>query len=345
MNKQSLVFITRPLELIGAIEAREQFEIQNAILVINYDKVDVNTHQFLLKKYPNWREIIWLEIDNNYYAARWLKLLKKLRKNDYEFFLTRSFRTASYFVHNLNYEKMFLLDDGSATINIHKSLLERKNLNNRFHLFKGEENDPIRSKQKKRMLKLWLQGINVSNPVAYVNFFTFYDIKSNEHCSVVKNEFKWLNNFKTNNIKKLDDVVYFIGNNAIGEGVVNYYDYLETLVKVKSFYEGSIIYYLPHPNEAYGFCNFIEKYLGFNIKKNKVNLELSFLSEKELPSIVAGTVSTALTTLSYLYKDEFSIEFFNLNEEKIANRWKDQIKGMCAYQSERLIEQKLNYEL
>lgn len=343
MNKQSLVYITRPLELIGAIEAREQFEIQNAILVINYDKVDVNTHQFLLKKYPNWKEIIWLEIDNNYYAARWVKLLKKLRKNDYEFFLTRSFRTASYFVHNLNYEKMFLLDDGSATINIHKSLLERKNLNNRFHLFKGEENDPIRSKQKKRMLKLWLQGINVSNPVAYVNFFTFYDIKSNEHCSVVKNEFKWLNNFKTNNIKKLEDVVYFVGNNVINEGVLKYYDYLQTLIKVKAYYHNKILYYLPHPNEDEGFSKLIES-LGFIIKKNKVNIELSFMIEREVPEIVTGTVSTALTTLSYLYGDQISIEYFDLNMDNVTKRWKKQIESMYSYQEERLKKISISYD-
>lgn len=344
MKKQSLVYITRPLELIGAIEAREHFGISNAVLVINFDKVDVNTHKFLLEHYPVWDEIIWLELDGTYYGERWVQLLKKLRKNEYEYFLSRSFRTASYFVHNLKYEKMYLLDDGSATINIHKSLLKEKNLTNRFHLFKGEENDEVRSKQKKIMLRYWFRGVKVSGPVTNVNFFTFYEINSNDYCTVVKNSFTWLNRFKTDKIKIRKNVVYFIGNNAINEGVIKYYDYLETLIKVKEKFKNKELYYLPHPNENEGFSKLIESGLGYKIKKNKINIELSFLMENQVPEIITGTVSTALTTLSFLYGDMISVEYFNFNMNKISQRWFTQIKAMYEYQKEKLKEHVLNYD-
>ena len=119
---------------------------------------------------------------------------------------------------------------------------------------------------------------------------------------------------------------------------------METLIKIKEHYKGKEVFYLPHPNEDQGFCDFIENYLGFKIKKNKVNIELSFLIENQIPEIITGTVSTALTTLSFLYKDDFSVEYFNFNLNKISARWKKQIEGMFAYQKARLKENTLEYE-
>lgn len=344
MKKPSLVYVYRPLELIGAIEAREKFGIKNATLFIHYYKADIDTHKFLLKQYPNWDEVIWLEFEGNEYGEKLVKFLKKFRKKEYQFLLTRAFKSASYFVHNLKYEKMFLLDDGSATINIYKDLVNEKRLTNRFHLFKGEENNRIRSKQKKIMLKYIFQGICISKPVDYVNFFTFYDIKSNENCTVVKNDFHWLNSFKKKNVNVKEGAVYFIGTNFINAGILNYYDYLQTLIKVKEKYKTKNIYYLPHPNEDEGFSKLLESGLGYKIRKNKINVELSFMIENEVPEIVAGTASTALTTVSSLYGDILSVEYFNINMDKITRRNRKNLESIYQYQEKMLKKITLSYD-
>ncbi|XKW97237.1 hypothetical protein R8G64_01765 [Tenacibaculum maritimum] len=67
-----------------------------------------------------------------------VKINPKAQKENYEYLFTRAFPIASYFVNNLNYNKLYLLDDGNATINIAKEFRDKKSLTKRFSLFKGK---------------------------------------------------------------------------------------------------------------------------------------------------------------------------------------------------------------
>lgn len=136
----ALFFISKPLELLGAIEAKTQFDIKNAVLVYSCKKnKDRATIEFLLKKEKIWNTVIFVK-PKPYYGLFWVRLIKKLQKEKYTYLFTRAFSTSAYFIHNLEFEKHMLLDDGTATIKIHKEFLKNKNLNKRFSLFGGLNN-------------------------------------------------------------------------------------------------------------------------------------------------------------------------------------------------------------
>ncbi|RKF03949.1 hypothetical protein C8N26_1581 [Tenacibaculum lutimaris] len=337
--KKSIFFISKPLELLGAIEAREQFKLSDCILVIKSDKYDDATINFLIEKSGGWNSIIRTKKKSSY-GFSWLKLVKELKKEDYQYLFVRAFPIASYFVNNLNYEKCYLLDDGAATIEIARNSKFDGYLTKRFSLFKGKNKKGGKYTLVEKIYKAY--GISIENEVNNINFFSYYNLEDLEPDNVVKNEFKWLKIIKKDSKEQEEDSVYLLGTNVVNANLLSFKDYFMTLNKICDFYKGKKIIYIPHPREKEGDLKKIELELSFVIKKNKLNVELDFILNNEVPKHIAGTITSALITLKMIF-NQATVDFFNLDDEKVDKERQKVIKEIYKYQDKYIDYHKLNY--
>ena len=304
---KSLFFICKPLEMLGAIEAREQLKLSETILIIKSDKKDDNTINFLIERSGNWDRIIRTKRKSSY-GLSWLLLIKKLKKENYKYLFTRAFPVASYFVNNLRYEKLYLLDDGNATINIAKEFRDNKNLTKRFSLFKGKNKKGIKYDFLEKIHGL--SNVVIEEKVDKVGFYTYYNLPDFPNQTILKNEFKWLETLKISATPQSLNEVYIIGTDITEANVLPQNDYLITLKKIADIYKGKKLIYIPHGRELNYRIEEIKKHINCEIRNNKFNVELDFMLRNEYPTHVVGTITTALITLKLIYKENIQIDFF-----------------------------------
>ena len=76
---KSLFFVSKPLELLGAIEAKRQFNLKDCILVYSCKaNKDKKTIEFLIKNHSDWTEVIFVK-SKPYYGFFWVRLINKLK--------------------------------------------------------------------------------------------------------------------------------------------------------------------------------------------------------------------------------------------------------------------------
>ena len=326
----AVFFVSKPLELLGSIEAKKQFGLSRAILVYSCKEgIDKRTIEYLIEKAPIWDEVIFIR-KKPYYGYFWVKLIKRLQKEKFQYLFSRAFAESSYFIHNLNYNEHILLDDGSATINISENFKKDFNLTKRFSLFKG-----INKKGFKYDFITWLYslyGIHVEKEVSKVSFFTFYDIHPTKNHMVYKNNMQWLNSMKSSkDVETIEDKVFIVGTNVLDEGILSESDYLETMFKIKAHYIDKDIFYIPHNNETDSVLKTLSDN-GITIKHNTFNIELDFLIANQIPCYIAGSISTALMTLKLIYGNSINVDFFTFNRNKIFPDQLEAIDVIYEYQ-------------
>ena len=328
---KSLFFVSKPLELLGAIEAKKQFNLLHTVLVYSCkDNADKITIEFLIKNHSDWSEVIFVK-NKPYYGLFWVKLINKLKKENYQYLFTRGFSAAAYFVHNLSYKKHFLLDDGAATINISREFMANRNLTKRFSLFRGLN----KTGKKYALISFIYKILNVSveKEVNSANFFTFYDIKESNKLEVVINKMKWLKELsKTTSPIQHKEIVYVIGTDIIQCKILNEDDYLNTIMLIKNHYPTKKIYYIPHLNEQESFINLIKEH-GVYIQKNKFTIELDFILNNITPLYVAGTISTALISLKLIYGSQIKVDYFNFDSSKTSIKNNQILDEIYNYQN------------
>jgi len=328
---KSLFFVSKPLELLGAIEAKNQFNISESILVYSCkDNADKKTIEYLIEVHSDWSEVIFIK-SKPYYGLFWVKLIKKLQKNHYEHLFTRAFSTAAYFIHNLSYHKHYLLDDGMATINISKEFISNGNLTKRFSLFRGQDNVGLKYTFISFIYKTF--KIYVEKDVNSVNFFTFYSLEETQNQTTVLNKMQWLKQLKkpTSSIKS-KEVIYVIGTNVVGAKILSLKEYLKTILLIKEHYPTKKICYIPHLREEDSFIDSIKEH-GISIQKNKFTIELDFILNNSIPYHIAGTISTALITLKKIYGDQIKVDYFNFDFSKISSKNHQTLVEIYKYQN------------
>ncbi|WP_237275478.1 hypothetical protein [Tenacibaculum ovolyticum] len=336
----SIFFISKPLELLGAIEARNQFKIKDSVLVIKVSKSDEPTINYLIEKSGNWNTIIRTKRKSSY-GLSWLKLILKLKKKEYDYLFTRAFPIASYFVNNLNYNHLYLLDDGNATINIAKEFRDCNNLTKRFSLFKGKNKKGIKYDFVKYIYGFY--GIKTEKPVNEIGFYTFYDLPNYPSQIIIENELNWFKSLKVNAIPQSSNEVYIIGTDIVGAGIVNLKDYLITLKKIAGLYKEKKLIYIPHGRESNAEIEEIKQYVNCKIRRNEFNIELDFILRNEYPVHVVGTITTALITLKLIYKKDIRVEYFNFDESKVIKDKRKDIHEIYEYQKKYIDFIQLNY--
>ena len=338
---KSLFFVSKPLELLGAIEAKKQFNLTHSVLVYSCkDNADKKTIEFLIEMHGDWNEVIFVK-NKPYYGLFWVRLINKLKKENYQYLFTRAFSAAAYFVHNLSYQKHFLLDDGAATIEISREFASNRNLTKRFSLFRG-----LNKTGKKYTIISFIYNIfniYVEKEVIFANFFTFYNIEESNNLTVVTNKMQWLKELsKTTSPTKNKEIVYVIGTDVIQCKIVNQDDYLNTIKSIKEHYPTKQICYIPHLNEEESFIDLVKEH-GVSIQKNKFTIELDFILNNIIPLHIAGTISTALISLKLIYGSETKVDYFKFDSSKISAKNNEILNGVYNYQNKFINSIKMEY--
>ena len=179
----NLFIVNSPLQFLGAIEARDHFKTKDNILIVTLTEYEKNNEQIhkLLKTFP-WNESIIL----NYVAKQskfleYLKIIKKLQKRTYDYIFIGDFQVLNQLISaNLKKHSLFLLDDGVATLNLHKhNLRHKKQLHQKFF----------------RRIRYNIFGLKTAITDT-VNYFSIYDLKPHRNEQIEKNNFNYLKTLK-----------------------------------------------------------------------------------------------------------------------------------------------------
>jgi hypothetical protein len=235
-----------------------------------------------------------------------------------------------------------LLDDGTATIKIHKEFLKNKNLNNRFSLFGGLNKSGFKYDAIEFIYKLF--KIKTNGEVNSVNFFTFFEINASKNVNIYPNKMKWIKQLQPSEFSVSEqDFVYVIGTNVINAKIVAQSDYLTTLLMIKQNYSPKKIIYIPHVMESEEFLKNLNKN-NIEIKHNKYNIELDFLLNGISPRHIAGTISTSLISLKMIYGESLNVDFFHFDKRKLNSKSNAIVKELYDYQNQELNYVPLNYK-
>ena len=188
---KSLFFVSSPLELICAIEARRQFKTENSILVLYLFDKDKPIIEYIMSLSNGWQEIYRPYRDSINYGKRWLIMLKKIKKQEYEYLFTTGMTFASHFLFNIKYKKYYFLDDGTLTLRNVSHFKKKGSLSNHISLFLGENKLGLKYKWKE--FSYYFLGHKHRGILNKLNLFTFFDIPKSKNIDIVRNKLLWFN--------------------------------------------------------------------------------------------------------------------------------------------------------
>ncbi|CAA6825439.1 MAG: Unknown protein [uncultured Sulfurovum sp.] len=315
LNKaESNIFIVSTLlQLLGAIEAQKYFKTKNNILVfLFYGNKNFDESQLLQKKHLfDYDKLIIFSSENtkNLLLLN-IALIKELKKYLYNQvfvgFFSANFRR---FIANIQYNKLFLIDDGVYTIYIHDELYNPKSrLSNKYIL-------PFSEKKRKTFIKkirFWIFHNFRKNYLLFhgykndmkkydLGFFTMFQLEKYGDEIIINHNFNFLKkmhdfDYLTN---RLDQKLYFIGQPLERVLDISLDTYLNYLKIILCKYKDYKIVYIPHRAES------LEKIKRITILVDKIlvpdtNIELYLLENKKNLSHVVSFVSTALYSIRKL---------------------------------------------
>ncbi len=143
-SKKNLFIISSPLQLLNAMEAIYSFNTSDNILILIYNssenKTDFHQKTNLLDT-DQWEKIIYYDLGKIAKKKRFfqqVRLIKELKKESYTYLFSGDFGTIQQAIMaNVSAEKIYLLDDGTASIVI--DFLHNPKLVQKLLLLKHEE--------------------------------------------------------------------------------------------------------------------------------------------------------------------------------------------------------------
>ena len=316
-----LFVIRSPFQLICAIEAANYFKSKNNILVIIYTDNNKNSEQInetltLFK----WKNIIYINKKQSKKSKylEYVKLLFKLRKIQFDKVFVGDFGNIQQMViANIEGATPYLLDDGTFTINYHKNVFNPK----------------IKKKQKQpsliKRLRFMVLGLNTK--VEYkINYFTVFKLSPHKNEQIITHDLPYFRKKyfqdKLNKIKE----VYFLGMNLTQYKLMSDDEYVTLIKKIIKYYNGKKITYYPHRNETISerLKQLSSDY--FILEKSTGPIEIRLILEGNQPAHIASFFSTALYTLSRIFKNSETTAF-KINLSSLEKSEQDRISEIYTY--------------
>lgn len=301
-NLNNLFIIRSPLQIINAIEAVEHFKLENNVLVLIYGASDLNKLQMQqLIKEEKWKKII--HIENRYKSKyfKYVKLIKELKKDRYKYLFVGELGSLHRIViPNVAKEKVFLIDDGTATMEYYNNLIKVDKYN-RYNF---------------KELRFLFLGLNIKIRDK-VNLFTYFNLEPVNGIEVVKNELNHLKATYLKDAKKDKDTIYFIGLPVESSNVITIQMYKNILFSIIRKFDKKIVY-IPHRAESKNVIKELSSLGNPMLEVKIINqpIEIYLLENKIYPSHVISYFSTALTTLGIIYNDS-TINIIKVPEDNV----------------------------
>lgn len=289
---KNLFVLKSPLQIINALEAVAHFKLSNNIFVLIYTESLANENQ--MRELVNSNNIDGIEIIHvkKEFKSKFLKyvqLIKQFKKDKYNYlFLGEIGKFHKVLLANIKKEKVFLLDDGTATIKFYNEVIKT----NKYNRYKFKE------------IRFLLFGLRVKIKDK-MNLFTYFDLEPIHGIEIVKNRLENLRkNYQEQIHKHNEDTIYFIGEPLDDINVIDINTYKDMIENLINMFKKKTIY-IPHRYES----NQLKKTISsidnklFEIKDINQPIETYFIEQKIYPKHIISCSSTALTTLGMMYEE------------------------------------------
>lgn len=285
--KKNLFVIGSPLQFLNALEAINIFKPKNIILVVIYNNIINNINQLEAQiEKMNFDEIIKIYPSKIGKFFEYVKLVKYLKKYQYDkIFIGETGSAFRIILANVKKNKVFLLDDGTATIVDYDKKIKKNKLNTYNY----------------RELRFLLVGLKLKVKDT-INFFTYYELPFSSKVEIFKNKLEYLKKDFKNNNKDYSDIIFFLGQPlSIFSDKKEFNGCLENVIKK---YKDKKIIYIPHRSEEKSLIDIV-KSIDERIEILDINqpIEQYFLNNGIYPKYVISYFSTALTTTRILFSD------------------------------------------
>ena len=315
---KSLFLIRSPLQAFNAMEAKKYFSSNDAIVIVFYRKEMDKELMLKTLSHSSWSKIIVKKLKPHYHLFNFFKTFLKEYPTINVCFIGDYSTLINYYMNRLEYNKLILLEDGTATLRQVK-LLE----NNTIHKIKKTKYS------QKNSLTIFIEKLfAIDNSYLYkAIFFTIYNIKT--QFPIIKNDYKYFKKQISYFPKK--NVVYFIGSNLIEGILISDKTFENYLHKVIMYYKEKNIevVYVLHRKEDAVYMDGLALKLQFSCVKFDNIIEVEFLNLKYTPVEVSTFLSTAITTLSNLYPSNYT--FFKIKTEHINQKFKKPVEVLTQY--------------
>lgn len=328
IKKANLYIVESPFQLLSAIEAKHFFATSKSILIIRYSSQATNTQLEEMKKLAHWDEIIEIRslLNVNMSNIMLLGALKRLQGQSIFFdkifigeYRSRSMRL---FFDILNPIECFLLDDGNITIEIQNKYLP-------FCL----DYDYVSTTTKKMLKNIFYAVSRVyfhapKNKRCDIDLFTCFELSAFDNKQkVIKHNFEY-NKTMAIGKKILADTIYFFGGNISEEGIIDIKAEITLLRNIKDYFhiQQKTVIYIPHRRESVKKLEQIKLFFD-DVLYFKYPAEMQFVLAREIPSGIASFCSTALFTVSRMYKFE-SVNAFMLPLDNIRQEYAQDIAAV-----------------
>lgn len=348
----NLFLIAAPYQILSAIEAIHHLSLVNNILVILdtglfkksiYEQMIDQTHwnsvRFVPFVYPltdrdfgkhrprNLLERsleLYLTFDRLVKRRRIDRLCKSLGPvenlllgnylNDYDLHMR-------HVANKIRFDKLYLLDVGTDTLRI-SSQRVRDNSNLSLHAMNGGHNPFDRAASNgmsiaqriKSQLRRSLIDWNDAG-VSSLTYFTSYDLETSGNDHIVRNDYSYLRSLIRN--AQCSDEILFIGQPVVDQEYLTLDTYLDHMRRVKAYFLGKQLFYVPHPREAEKYVEMVSEQIGIAIKRFDVSIENAITFGAKRPGGIAAFFSSAIVNFSAMFGDTIEITSFYLPEQHL----------------------------
>lgn len=287
-KKRTIILVSSPLQLLCAIEAIKEFNIEN------YDL----SFLFLDNK----------EYNKNYGIIRLCDEIKMsydviINKSKIKFLLSSLFSRKKY--------DFSIIGNKNSLFHIIYSLFSLTRRSNIMYIDDGASS--LINARKPITVELKTLFLTIIKKIKHINdrnFYTFFNV-TNSNINIYKNNFHYLKSFLNKEVK---NDIYLIGTNF---SLLNKYysiDYKELLIKtivfLKRKYPNKNIIYCPHRRDDFlSEIRYILSEYNIEIFNTIISVEYDFVKNRIYPEAVYGYGSSALFSLKILFDD---INIFNI---------------------------------
>lgn len=294
----NIFFVSSPFQYICANEARVFYKTKNNILILEIKDTERGINQINdLIISSNWDSIFHIDKSSRTLATpKLIKTLKKIARDhngSFESFFFSEYRSwiINLLKRNINFKRHIYFDDGTATLFEYDEYIKNKVP---FH--------------RPRLLQDTLIQLQGCKKIGYLEYneslelFTIFNIK-NPICRLNSNHLNELRkNISANKAFDEDAPAGIIGQGAVGEddniSLADYFNHIEEIAKTHKE-----VLYFPHRSETNEVESKVKTIKNIIYHKSKKPLELEIAYENISLSFLYGMVSTALYTLSIVYKE------------------------------------------
>ncbi len=289
-----------PLQLLSALEARERFPAERHVLALHAPTGTRNYEQIerVLALAAPWDEIVTVPFLHRnaslpLQALRLAAFRRKMGARRYARVFLSDYNsiTRRFLAAGMSYDELILLDDGMASVNIH-----------RHPLFLRPEppvgaNPAVMAAYLRTSLARRLGFF--ADPVP--TLFTCFSLTPHPGQRVVPNDFTFTRALLRESGRRADESVYFVGQPYLDRGFTTPQALFDALRFAQAYYQGKRFIYLAHRAETPEALDRLSYATGMETLVLENAIEIEFLLRRETPAAIAGFCSTALVTLPRIF--------------------------------------------